>query len=388
MERRIDTYKALVPDIKWVANPVKAQDVIKARRAAKTAKVEEEREAAKKPMTSWLAGQKLPPVRTIPFRKTKTEAARLAQMGAVLSGFLPPCDSLCITFKDAQEHFALSAKDLESIPGCNRKRKKGMAVSRRIYALEDVHAVAWRLHRDEAGLKVARVAWRQAKGIQQAEAVLRRERQAELAEQRKKKLLALLPEHPLEDPKKRLFGFYDLEAWVLDEASATYIGSAASLQAALDIYKRHFFLASECVTFHANLNALKMDVKYHKKEQRNNAQNQPGLVQQPHCTGLTQPELRAVAEKNALWELGCQLGFNAAALEPCFAAVTVTEQVHATALQRVLDMPNLPNILKKQIPRYMSEPIAQRVKESREISAIRSRCRSQNRRADTLHSEG
>lgn len=173
MERRIDTYKALVPDIKWVANPVKAQDVIKARRvqlsrheciasyvicasrlsaktagptlaympitamhllqhaccsrptcrqlagfskqsdtlqAAKTAKVEEEREAAKKPMTSWLAGQKLPPVRTIPFRKTKTEAARLAQMGAVLSGFLPPCDSLCITFKDAQEHFALSAK--------------------------------------------------------------------------------------------------------------------------------------------------------------------------------------------------------------------------------------------------------------------------------------
>lgn len=36
---------------------------------------------------------------------------------------------------------------------------------------------------------MARVAWRQAKGIQQAEAVLRRERQAELAEQRKKKLL-------------------------------------------------------------------------------------------------------------------------------------------------------------------------------------------------------
>lgn len=60
---------------------------------------------------------------------------------------------------------------------------------------------------------------------------------------------ALLPEHPLEDPKKRLFGFYDLEAWVLDEASATYIGSAASLQAALDIYKRHFFLAVSITTF-------------------------------------------------------------------------------------------------------------------------------------------
>lgn len=32
MERRMDAYKALVPEIKWVANPVKAQDVVNARR--------------------------------------------------------------------------------------------------------------------------------------------------------------------------------------------------------------------------------------------------------------------------------------------------------------------------------------------------------------------
>lgn len=56
-------------------------------------------------------------------------------------------------------------------------------------------------------------------------------------------LQSLLPEHPLRDPKKGLGGFSDLDSWVLDEAVAAYTGTAASLQAALDIYKRNFFLA-------------------------------------------------------------------------------------------------------------------------------------------------
>lgn len=85
-------------------------DIVVTLQAAKRAKVEEQREVAKKPMTSWLAGQKLPPVRIIPFRKTKSEDARLEKMGALLSRFLPPCGSLCISAKEAQEHFALSAK--------------------------------------------------------------------------------------------------------------------------------------------------------------------------------------------------------------------------------------------------------------------------------------
>lgn len=161
--------------------------------AAKQAKFKEQREVAAKPMTSWLAGEKLPPARTIPFRKTKAEVAKLEDMGAVLSRFLPAHGSLYISPKDAQEHFALSAKvcaasmmfacashasgfschlhtlyptkgatrvffhgtvlqDLESISGCSKKkRKKEVAHPRKMYALEDVHALAWRLHRDESG---------------------------------------------------------------------------------------------------------------------------------------------------------------------------------------------------------------------------------------------
>lgn len=78
--------------------------------AAKRAKFEAECKAAAKPMTSWLAGQKLPPSRTIPFRKTKAEEAKLAEMGALLSRLLPAHGSLYISPTDAHKHFALSAK--------------------------------------------------------------------------------------------------------------------------------------------------------------------------------------------------------------------------------------------------------------------------------------
>ena len=61
-------------------------------------------------MTTWLAGQKLPPSRTIPFRKTKGEEAKLAEMGSLLSRLLPAYASLYISPTDAQRHFALSAK--------------------------------------------------------------------------------------------------------------------------------------------------------------------------------------------------------------------------------------------------------------------------------------
>ena len=37
-----------------------------------------------------------------------------------------------------------------------------------------------------------------------------------------------------------------------------------------------------------------MDVMYHKKQQRSTAKNQPERLQ-PHCIGLTEPELRAAA---------------------------------------------------------------------------------------------
>ncbi|KAL3155683.1 hypothetical protein ABBQ32_012709 [Trebouxia sp. C0010 RCD-2024] len=259
MERRIDTYKPLVPDIKS---------------AAKRAKAEEQREVAKKPMTSWLAGQKLPPVRIIPFRKTNLKMQGWKRWAHLLSRFLPPCGSLCISPKDAQEHFALSAKDLKGIPGCNQKDgKQELAVSRRVFALEDVHVVARRLHKDETGLRAARVAWRQAKARQQAEAGQRRAHPAKVAEQRKKKLLS-----------------------------------------------ERFFV-------HTNLEALRMDVRYHKKRQRSNAKNQPNLVQ-PHCIGITEPELRAAAEKEELWQLGCQLGFDQVPLGCPSAAVI--ERVHAT----------------------------------------------------------
>lgn len=84
--------------------------VVETLQAAKRAKAEEQREVAKKPMTSWLAGQKLPPVRIIPFRKTNLKMQGWKRWAHLLSRFLPPCGSLCISPKDAQEHFALSAK--------------------------------------------------------------------------------------------------------------------------------------------------------------------------------------------------------------------------------------------------------------------------------------
>lgn len=52
---------------------------------------------------------------------------------------------------------------------------------------------------------------------------------------------ALLPEDPLKDPRGDFAG--TLGSWVLEEAVAAYTGTAPSLQAALDIYKRNFFLA-------------------------------------------------------------------------------------------------------------------------------------------------
>ena len=183
-------------------------------------------------------------------------------------------------------------------------------------------------------------------------------------------------------------------------------------------------LQSECQLFHSSLEDLKMDVWYHKKQQRNDAKHQPQLVQ-PHSIGITEPELRAAAgklapvfvhsydshahllhcpflhypsapgqhtptyhikcirschanfqmtdklhrcqkfrwlvvrwlnvlcnaERNALWALGCQMGFSEGAAVASHPSLVIehTKLVHATALQRVLDKPNLPNSFRKQV---------------------------------------
>ena len=80
------------------------------------AKFEEESKAAAKPVTSWLARQKLLPSRRIPFRKTKAEEAKLAEMGLHLSRLLPAYGSLHISPTNAQRHFALSAKACATFP--------------------------------------------------------------------------------------------------------------------------------------------------------------------------------------------------------------------------------------------------------------------------------
>ena len=59
----------------------------------------------------------------------------------------------------------------------------------------------------------------------------------------------------------------------------------------------HGVLQSECQFFRSSLDDLKMDVRYHKQEQRSNAKYCPQMVQ-PHCIGVTEPELRAAAGKH------------------------------------------------------------------------------------------
>ena len=56
----------------------------------------------------------------------------------------------------------------------------------------------------------------------------------------------LLPENPLRNPKSdESYPSYnnELKSWVLDEAVAAYTGTESSLQAAIETYKRNFFLA-------------------------------------------------------------------------------------------------------------------------------------------------
>lgn len=57
----------------------------------------------------------------------------------------------------------------------------------------------------------------------------------------------LLPEDPLHNPKALQSYPYsfnkELEPWVLDEAVAAYTGTESSLQAAIETYKRNYFLA-------------------------------------------------------------------------------------------------------------------------------------------------
>ena len=55
-------------------------------------------------------------------------------------------------------------------------------------------------------------------------------------------LQSLLPQDPLKHPKSRVYDS-QLESWVVEEAVAAYTGTGASLQAAVDLYKRNVFLA-------------------------------------------------------------------------------------------------------------------------------------------------
>ena len=51
------------------------------------------------------------------------------------------------------QHEALNApQDLDTLPGCNKKKRKvEVAHPRKIFALEDVHAIARRLHGNDTG---------------------------------------------------------------------------------------------------------------------------------------------------------------------------------------------------------------------------------------------
>ena len=84
--------------------------VVTTTQAAERSRVIRTHDLAKKHMASWLVGQKLPAPRQIPFQKTAAEVARLERMGSVLLKLLPASASLCISPKDAQEYFALTAK--------------------------------------------------------------------------------------------------------------------------------------------------------------------------------------------------------------------------------------------------------------------------------------
>lgn len=67
-------------------------------------------------MTSWLVRQKCLVPRTIPFRKSSAEQARLKSMGDLLATALRPWACLCIGLKDAQTHFLLSSKVAACLP--------------------------------------------------------------------------------------------------------------------------------------------------------------------------------------------------------------------------------------------------------------------------------
>lgn len=58
----------------------------------------------------------------------------------------------------------------------------------------------------------------------------------------------LLPDNPLHNPKSESYYSREVGSWVLDEAVAAYTGTDSSLQAALETYKRNFFLAVRNLT--------------------------------------------------------------------------------------------------------------------------------------------
>ncbi|KAL0046698.1 hypothetical protein WJX82_007738 [Trebouxia sp. C0006] len=181
------------------------------------------------------------------------------------------------------------------------------------------------------------------------------EKATEIAENRRKRLLALLAEDPLKDPREEGTFMGPLESWVLEEAVAAYTGTGPSLQAALDIHKRNAFLAVEGWRFRETLNDLRMDVKYHKKwnpKRRKQAQpsQRPVFEPEPHPIGLTESWLRAAAERECIWDLGMKMGRMDPARRPVQSHAEDVAELHANAFQKVLDMPSLPTGFRKSQP--------------------------------------
>lgn len=60
------------------------------------------------------------------------------------------------------------------------------------------------------------------------------------------------------------------------------------------------WLRSECLNFHSTLQALKMDVMYHKKLLKSiqKRQKHGHMAEQPHRIGTTEAELRAAANES------------------------------------------------------------------------------------------
>ncbi|DBA68784.1 TPA: hypothetical protein ACH3X2_013399 [Trebouxia sp. C0005] len=289
-----------------------------------------------------------------------------------------------------QRELQNARQDMEGMSaGFKRRHKSQVAHPHKVYALQDVQAAACRLYTDAAGLKAAAEAHQRAKAQKQADAVQRRANAAQVAEHRRKRLLALLPEDPLKDPRGDFAG--TLGSWVLEEAVAAYTGTAPSLQAALDIYKRNFFLAVEGWRFREMLQDLRMDVKYYKKwNPKRQKQGQPSqrLVEpKPHPIGLTESELRTAAERECIWELGVKLGRMDSARRPLQSQAEVVAELHANAFQKVLDMSSLPNSFRKQVTAMMSQSNEDRMKEHFAIRVISERCSRQSM-ADILRDEG